>query len=166
MFGRRRANNVVGGMADADGATDPTSAAYSPAIRNQSWNVERRDVQGTPPGYDPADPVNARAEYRVGPANYIDQTVGGQAGSRAVLGYSTGLQPRKTRRPPLTGRVLIVPNMGVHPVLGEVGRSNRANKLWAGVRDQSTNFLPDNTEIAQQFVGRARFQLASDTEDE
>lgn len=162
MFGRGVRANALS-QPDVDGSMDPTSAAFSPAISNTSPYAARVDVQGTPVGYDPADPVNARAEYRVGPSNYIDNTVGGQPGSRAVLGWSTGLIPRKTRRTPLTGRVLVRPSMGVHPVIGEVGRSN-PNKLWAGVRDQQTNYLPDVTEIARQFTGR--FNLASDTEEE
>lgn len=162
MLGRRRANNI-GTQPDADGATDPTSAAYSPALSNETIYGNRVDVHRSPPGFDVQDPGVAAADYRVGPSNYIDNLVGGQAGSNHQLGWSTGLIPRKVRRTPLTGRVLVRPSMGVHPVIGEVGRSN-PNKLWAGVRDQQTNYIPDTTQIARGFTGR--FQLDSDTEDE
>lgn len=160
-----RTNNINVGMPDPDGSSDPTSAAYSPAVVEFTTDIRPVTVTHTQPDRFPTQDQATTGQWSEsfqGPSRYIDQTIGGRPGNGNTLGYSTGMRPRKESRTPLTGRVLVLKNMGVHPVVGEVGRDNRANKLFAGVASQNTDYQPLTTaQIAAQFTGRG-IQLAGD----
>lgn len=158
MFGKSRRVNAIPDSGYVDGSTDPSSSAYSPLVTEDNTKLTQIHQQSFQP-----DNVRVQSssttgawdhEFR-GVAKYVAQDVGGQSGNANTLGYSTGLRPRKESRTPLTGRILVVPNMGVHPVIGAVGRDNRANKLFAGVASQNSDYQPMTTaEIAAQFTGR------------
>lgn len=156
MFGRTRVNQVPD-AGFVDGSTDETSAAYSPLVTEDGQFLRRVLIQSTQ-----ADRFRTQAQQSSGDweesfqgvSRYVDQSVGGQPGNANQLGYSTGLKPRKESRTPLSGRVLVLNNMGVHPVIGQVGRDNRANKLFAGVASQSADYTLTTEELAAQFTGR------------
>ena len=84
---------------------------------------------------------------------YLNPSVGGEAGRSVGLGWTTGLRPRKEKRPPLDGRVLVVaPGQADNPLIGQVGSDNRANRLIAGVGALSTDYLPPLDDIARSFT--------------
>ena len=87
-------------------------------------------------------------------SNRPDPAVGGQPGNDIGLGWTTGLRPRRERRPRFDGRTLVVAaGQAANPNVGAVGRDNRADDLSARVRSQDTNFLPPVDVIAASFTG-------------
>lgn len=157
MFGRAGRVNTVPDAGFVDGSTDETSAAYSPMVTEDGQFLRRVSIQSFQGDDFKAQNLTTSGDWTDsfrGFNKYVDQTVGGQAGNARTLGYSTGLRPRKESRTPMTGKVLTMNNMGVHPVVGNVGRDNRANNLFAAVASQSADFTPSTEQIAAQFTGK------------
>jgi hypothetical protein len=96
----------------------------------------------------PVEPENVTAEDRIpfargwwpgATANqeYIDPSVGGQAGIPHALGWRTGLGIRRMFTSPITGRTLVPPATRPNPRQGPVGFSSYQDNLYLGVRSQS-----------------------------
>lgn len=125
----------------------PGSAAYSPAESDVSAFGMRETVA---------------AADRVGFANHNEPipvvprvpspSVGGRTGIARALGWTTGLLPARHSRMPLTGKIMVVPNQGPHPVVGEVGASNRTGRLAANVDALTAQYLPPSDVIAASFT--------------
>lgn len=81
-----------------------------------------------------------------------DPAVGGKPGMTHALGSTTGIRNSRAFRQLFTGLTLKVPSMGVHPIQGPVGYSNRTNNLVYGINALSGNDIPSNNSVAQQFA--------------
>jgi hypothetical protein len=82
-----------------------------------------------------------------------DPAVGGQNGSRDRNGYSTGFRPRTMTQQPFTGAMAKPPAI-TNAVVGNVGQSNRASRLYAGVMNQLTYYEAQPVAVARAYVGR------------
>lgn len=86
------------------------------------------------------------------PAHLPDASTGGQNGTGQNLGYSTGFVGIRQRLQPFMGAVIQVPREQL-PVQGNVGASNRAGRLYAGVMDQLTQYTPSQADYVSSYVG-------------
>lgn len=85
--------------------------------------------------------------------DYIKPSYGGEPGPPSGLGWTTGLRPRRERRPRFDGRTLVVaPGQARNPNIGAVGRDNRASELASRVGALSTDYLPSVDAIAASFT--------------
>lgn len=82
-----------------------------------------------------------------------DPTVGGVNGSGVRNGYSTGFRPLTARTQPFLGGMAKPPAI-TNAVIGTVGQSGRAGRLYAGVMDQLTNYSPTELDTAKAYVGK------------
>lgn len=80
-----------------------------------------------------------------------DPAIGGQRRQFGALGFSDGFLKFR-RRSPFTGRVLVVPPMGVHPVEPGIGFSTRSQRLRNGVEALATDYTPASQEVAQEIT--------------
>lgn len=87
-----------------------------------------------------------------GPLGLPSPSIGGQPGSGIRNGYSTGFQSQFTRTQPFRGAMITAPQTR-NVVIGEVGRSNRADNLYAGVMDQLTDYKSTLASYAGSYVG-------------
>lgn len=130
-----------------------------------SDNLYHRGSAVYSPSLSPADAVGCEIVTpadRIGFANHDEAipvvpkppspSVGGQTGIARALGWTVGLLPHRTMRQRFTGKVLVVPNQGPHPVVGEVGRSNRTGRLAANVDALTRDYLPPPDVIAASFT--------------
>lgn len=137
----------------------PGSSAYSPA---DTTGPDGIPILGLPSHATQADDPTASTS---GAPNITvprppDPTVGGAPGLGNALGWTTGLLPSRTHRMPFTGQVVVVAPMGVHPVAGPVGFSNRQGRLANGVNALVEQWLPSQQQINEDVVnmGAARNQ--------
>jgi hypothetical protein len=130
-----------------DSLYEPGSAAWSPALTNETPVGLREEVTG---------------QDRVGHSNHSEAipavppvpspSVGGQTGIARAYGWTTGLLPSLIWRLRFRGTVLIVPHDGPLPVTGPVGVSNRTGRLAVGVDALTASYLPSPQAIAQSFT--------------
>lgn len=80
-------------------------------------------------------------------------SVGGQNGSGTLNGYSTGFRPLTARTQPFSGAMAKPPAI-TNAVIGTVGQSGRAGRLYAGVMDQLSGYNPSETTAAKAYVGK------------
>jgi len=80
-----------------------------------------------------------------------DPTVGGVNGG-GTIGYSTGFKSWASRWQAFTGRVLGFAPI-INPVQGQVGLTNRANRLRSGVLNQLVQYTASMPDYAASFVG-------------
>lgn len=84
---------------------------------------------------------------------YITPSIGGKPGPTPGLGWTTGLRPRKERRPPLDGSTLVVPpNQARNPNIGAVGFDIRGATFGQRVEALNQDFLPSLDAIAASFT--------------
>lgn len=84
---------------------------------------------------------------------YLEPAIGGMPGSPGGLGWTTGLRPRRERRPLFDGRTLVVaPGQAANPNIGQVGRDARGSDLASRVTALSTDYLPSLDVIAASFT--------------
>lgn len=130
----------------------PGSAAYSPALTE-------------PDGYRiPAQRIThllPSSGERFTPPTYAGRqlappvpSIGGEPGVPSQLGWTDGFRKvlGKLHRP-LRGAVVTVAPMGVHPNVGPVGYSTRADRLRARYRALTTDYTPNGADVARTFVG-------------
>lgn len=165
-------------LADYDSTSDnygPGSASYSPAntgdantggipelglpsaaTQQQSPTAATQQVgtKGTSQVGDTTPPIS----YVVTVPRPPLPSTGGMPGRAMSLGYTTGLLPSRNYRQRFTGKVLVVPTMGVHPTDGPVGFSNRQGRLASGVAALVDQWLPSQQQINEDVVnlGSAR----------
>lgn len=84
--------------------------------------------------------------------NLPDPSVGGENGSRFLLGFSTGFKSLFNRTQRFSGAVG-VPQPVTNPVQGNVGSQNNAGRLFAGVKDQVAGYRPSTGSSYQSYVG-------------
>lgn len=102
--------------------------------------------QGDNPGENP---------MHVGEAHITgvpDPAVGGQNGSGFLNGFSMGIRSLFNRTQPFMGQTVKAPEI-TNPIQGEVGQSNRADRLYAGVLNQFVQYTPTLGQYAPSYVG-------------
>lgn len=82
-----------------------------------------------------------------------EPSYGGQPGVVRQLGWSTGFRRLGKLHNRMTGRTLVVPNMGAHPAVGPVGFSTRSQRLRNKVEALRTDYTPTAAQVQQSFVG-------------
>lgn len=162
--------SVREGLADYgqdSGLYGPGSAVYSPADFSPIGGIpELGRPQETTNQQDPtvsASPIGTKGTSQEGdftpPISYVVTvprpplpSTGGMPGRSHMLGWTTGLLPSRFYRQRFTGKVLVVPTQGVHPVEGPVGFSNRQGRLASGVDALVNQWLPNQQQINEDIV--------------
>lgn len=143
-------DTVSAAPVDTDNLYGPDSSGWSPALAS----VNFLDMLGLP-GTDSGSP-NPQSSTSDVPTAYVprppDPSVGGMHGLSRKFGWSTGLRPSRTLRQLFSGKTLIVPTMGVHPVEGPVGFSSWMDRRDLGVEALYNEWLPSQRQIQQSFT--------------
>lgn len=132
-----------------DPALSPGSAGYSPSLTNYAETPQvAREVasHAESPFYASSDVPIPQVPRPPDPA------VGGKSGRSRAFGWTTGLLHPRSFRTLFTGRTLVVPNQGPHPVYGPVGFSNRTGRLAAGVEALYSDPVPTPQEVADMLT--------------
>jgi len=115
--------------------------SFAPQIDNTAPRVTQAD--------DPGEDLQSIGGAKL--PELPDPAVGGENGSRIRNGYSTGFRSLFARQQPFSGAVASPPAI-TNAVQGDVGLSNRADRLYAGVMNQMTSYSPVQ-DFALRYVG-------------
>lgn len=85
-------------------------------------------------------------------------SAGGMPGPFGRLEWTKGIRFNRWAHALLDGRTMVVPNMGVHPVVGDVGFSNRQNRLEIRTAALYGQYTPTNEETGAMFAARGTNQ--------
>ena len=122
---------------------------------------EQAVIDSYQPQTDETSPVVTQADNpgenpQGGPVAHLsglpDPAVGGVKASGILNGFSTGFRSLFTRQQPFTGAVASPPAI-TNPVQGNVGQSNRAAQLYAGVMNQLVQYTPSQASYVAAYVG-------------
>lgn len=132
---------------------------------DDTYSVNNEDYSPEVDGYiDVAQAVPVIAVHRQSPFNDTQPVIvpavpappcpsyGGEPGNSIGLGWSTGIRNSRAFRQPFDGRTLVMPNMGVHPVNGPVGYSNRTNNLVYNARATQSDNMVDSATVTAEFA--------------
>lgn len=100
---------------------------------------------------DPGEDLQTVGSARI--PKLPDPSVGGENGSRIRNGYTVGIRSLFNRTQPFMGQMAKAPAI-TNPVQGDVGQSNRADRLYQGVLNQFVQYTPTLSQSAQSFVGK------------
>lgn len=167
----RAASHAMEGVADYQQDPDlygPGAAVYSPADFSPVGGIPELGLPQETTNQDnptvSSSPIGTKGTSQEGdtppPISYVVTvprpplpSTGGMPGRTHMLGWTTGMLPSRTFRQLFTGKVVVIPTQGVHPVDGPVGFSNRQGRLAAGVAALVDTWLPSQQQINQDVVG-------------
>ncbi|WGH20700.1 hypothetical protein SEA_SCOUPSA_20 [Microbacterium phage SCoupsA] len=101
-------------------------------------------------GSDPGENLMDVGEAHVN--GLPDPSLGGQNASGFINGFSMGIRSLFSRTQPFMGQMATAPVI-TNPIQGEVGQSNRADRLYAGVMNQFVQYTPSLGQYAPSYVG-------------
>jgi len=130
--------------------------AYSGVTMLAPLGVSALHTEAPTPGEDPqhilsSEPVPFRVAVNRHESGRFDGdgTVNPDTVNAEQNGFSTGFTPSSVKRGRLTGAVLDPPKsaqLQAMTLVGNVGRTNRLAALYAGVKDQTANYLPSSQD--------------------
>jgi hypothetical protein len=82
-------------------------------------------------------------------------SIGGQNASKNQNGYSAGFKSMRQRIQPFLGAMAKPPAIQ-NGVQGQVGNTNRAGKLHAGVMNQLVQYTPSQIAYVASYVGNVK----------
>lgn len=129
---------------------DTSSAAYSPSGAAIAYSEVGVSPVVATHQQSPFDSAGIEAAVIPRPPS---PSVGGKPGRSQALGWSTGLRFARWAHARFTGRTLVVPSMGAHPVEGPVGFSNRLDRLSTNSQALYADYTPTPEQVAQMFRG-------------
>lgn len=127
---------------------DISNAYNSPMMTNGYADI---GVSDTASNHQQSPTTSAGIDAAVIPRPPLP-SVGGMPGRSRGLGWSTGLRLSRAFRQRFSGRTLVVPNQGPHPIEGPVGFSSRTSRLSDRVDALYTDYTPDPKEVAAMFT--------------
>ena len=111
-------------------------------------NRDDKVIDSTRPGIEFTSPrvtqqddpdANRQTSYAAPRPELPQADIGGLPASKIFNGFSNGFKSLFTRQQPFSGAVATPPGIS-NPVQGEVGKTNRASRLYAGVMNQLVGY--------------------------